>query len=1088
MSKQEQADQLRAAIAGLEAQRSVLGEAVVAPAVAALRQQLSELESRDTAVASDEERKIVTVLFVDVSGFTALAEKLDAEEVRGLINACFEYLVPAVQKYGGTIDKFIGDEIMAVFGAPVAHENDPERALRAALELMGAIASFNRDKNTELNLHIGVNSGPVVTGKVGSQDRREYSVMGDTVNLAARLEDASTDGQIYVGPNTYRHTARLFDFEKIPLLQLKGKAKSVEVYRLLGLKGAPARARGIEGLRAPLIGRDRELDEIRSAMADLANGQGGIRAVIGEAGLGKSRLVAEALQEIGSRISWAEGRALSHTAGMSYWMARDLLYNLLRVKSDAPPAKVESVLRQSVAEIVSTGKFDDVYPFLGRMLEVPLPAAVEERLKLLTSEALQTRILQAFHQYIEGWARREPLVLFWEDVHWCDPSSMRVLETVLPITSNKPLLLLLAYRRDEMLVKELTQRSREACPRNYSVIELVPLTREESGSLIRRLLQIDDLPPQMRDLILDRAEGNPFFVEELLRSLLDAGVMAVEEGAMVATGLIESMDVPETLQGVLMARIDRLPPRSKCVLQNAAVIGRVFQHKVLARLSADQVNGHLDESLLELHRREFIYSQAEKDSVDREYMFKHAITQDVAYNSLLIARRKELHHRSAAAIEALFADRLDELSATLAYHFERAEAREQAIHYLQKAAERAQATFANAEAIAFYTSALKQLDLLFAATAVPSLEENAKKIQESIGDIEHLINRQEVARAAYESAAQRAPQDDVVWTSRLWRKIAKTWIIQRQHAEAEQSYDHGETILQSRPSAKPDWQQEWLQIQLDRMWLHYWRGQDQEITILAERIRPKLEQFATPFQRGKFFQGLALGALRRDRYTAGAETITNAEMSLAAIEEAQVLPEICHARFVLGFTYLWAGKLQPAEKWISDALKLSEQTGDIVLGSRCLTYLTVIHRRRGEIEAAQSYAERSLSAATTAGMVEYIGMAKGNLAWVCLRREDLSGAYECSSEGVENLLQTPQGHILLWVALWPLIGVAIAREEFSEAIRHSEKLLIPPQMAIPPPLEADLRRAVDSWKSNDTGIATIHIKKAADLARHFGYL
>src|SRR6266550_1258545 len=661
MSKRdEQAVELKAAIAGLEAQRSLLGDTVVEPALAALREQLSQLEPSPVDAASDEERKIVRVLFVDVSGFTALSEKLDPEEVRGLINTCFEYLVPVVQKYEGTIDKFIGDEIMALFGAPIAHENDPERALRTALELMDAIAAFNRDHKTNFNIHIGVNTGPVIAGKVGSQDRREYSVMGDTVNLAARLENASSDGEVYVGPKTYRQTARIFDFEKVPPLKLKGKAKPVEVHRLLGLKTVPRSLRGIEGLRAPLIGRDRELEEIRSALRAIAEGAGGIRAIIGEAGLGKSRLVAEALQFVAGSIKWAEGRALSHAAGMSYWMARDLLCDLLQVKPDAPPGKVEMALRNSVAEITA-GKINEIYPYLGRLLEVPLPTDVEKRVKLLTSEALQGRILQAFQEYIRAWAAGEPLILFWEDVHWCDPSSMRVLEMLLPITREVPLLLLLAYRPEEVLVEQLQQRGRDACPENYSTIELSPLTRDQSGSLIQTLFKIENLPKKMRELILDRAEGNPFFLEELLRSLLDAGIVALDQEGVVALQSIESVDVPETLQGVLMARIDRLAPEKKHTLQNAAVIGRVFQYRVLAHLSQEQSNGRLDESLAELRRRDFIHSQAKKPFEEREYIFKHAITHDVAYNSLLISRRKGLHQRAAEAIESLFPGRLDEL-------------------------------------------------------------------------------------------------------------------------------------------------------------------------------------------------------------------------------------------------------------------------------------------------------------------------------------------------------------------------------------------------------------------------------------------
>ena len=1076
--RDEKADELKAAIAGLEAQRALLGDSVVEPALAALRQQLAELVTSSDQ-AADEERKIVTIMFVDVSGFTALSEKLDPEEVRVLINACFEQLVPIVQKYEGTIDKFIGDEIMALFGAPVAHENDPERAMRAALEMMDAISSFNRQHGTELGVHFGINTGPVVTGKIGSQARRDYSVMGDAVNLAARLEDASSTGEIFVGSNTCRQTSSLFDFEELSSMALKGKERPVQIYRLIGLKASPKPTRGLEGLRAPLVGRDNQLEEIQSILGAVRKGNGSILAVVGEAGLGKSRLVAEAQQSFATGIMWAEGRALSYTAGMSYWMARDILLALLGVKANSLPEKIEAALRRSV-DAVLPERVADIYPYLGRLLEVPLEDAIEERVNFLTSEALQGRILQVFQSYVRARADREPLVLFWEDLHWCDPSSLRVLEILLPLTKEVPLVLLLAYRPDQDLLLQLQSKGR--------VIELSPLTRDQGGSLMQSLLKIEN--PKIRDLILDRAEGNPFFLEELLRSLLDAGVIILEEDRVVVARPLESVDVPETLQGVLMARIDRLAPEKKRTLQNASVIGRVFQQQVLIHLYNENgdTKKRLDDSLIELQRREFIQFAAEQSSEDREYIFKHAITHDVAYNSLLKARRKELHKLAAEAIEALFPDRLDELSATLGYHFARAEGHEKAIRYLRTAGQRAEATFANSEALAFYRLALEQVQFLRAKKASESLEHEAAQFEESIGDIESLIGRHEQARAAYESSLGRLAQHEVIWPSRLHRKTAKTWILGRQYPEAEQSYQKAEIVLQSRRSATREWQQEWLQIQLDHMWLHYWRGQVDEIAALAERIRPLIEKHATPAQRGKFFQNLTLMALRRDRYTADEETIGNAQASLLAIEESKVLPEIGHAHFVFGFTYLWAGKFDPAGEWLRNALKVAEQTGDIVLQSRCLTYLTVVHRRRGEVEAARHHAGQSLSLASTARMPEYIGMAKGNLAWVHLREGDFETAYQEACEGEERLRETSQSQILLWITLWPLVGAALARERIAEAIPHVETLLAPTQMAMPAALETELRRGLEAWKVNKQNKAKLHFKKVTDLAQQLGYI
>lgn len=264
----------------------MLGNAVVDSAIRALRQQAAQKEAAE--VASVDERKLVTILFSDISGFTALAEKEDPEKVRELINACFDRLVPMVQKYEGTIDKFIGDEIMALFGAPIAHEDDAERALRAALEMMEALVDFNREHGTSLGLHFGINTGPVVAGEIGGQNRRDYSVMGDAVNLAARLEDASSVGEIFVGPTTYRLTSRMFEFEALPPLSVKGKKEPIEVPRLIALRGVPKSMRGIEGLRASLVGRDAELAILREAVSALTRGAGNVLAIIGEAGLGKA--------------------------------------------------------------------------------------------------------------------------------------------------------------------------------------------------------------------------------------------------------------------------------------------------------------------------------------------------------------------------------------------------------------------------------------------------------------------------------------------------------------------------------------------------------------------------------------------------------------------------------------------------------------------------------------------------------------------------------------------------------------------------------------------------------------------------------
>ena len=771
-NRDSEIDKLNASIAALDAQRASLGDAIVDPAIEALRRQLSQLAAAVEKEATEDERKIVTIVFADVSGFTALSEKKDPEEVRALMNACFESLGPVVQKYDGTIDKFIGDEIMALFGAPIAHEDDPERALRAALEMMEAIAGINRTHGTELGLHIGINSGPVIAGQIGSENRRDYSVMGDAVNLAARLKDASSSGEIFVGPNTYRQTAHLFEFEEIPALTLKGKEAPVQVHRLLKAKGVWKSGRGIEGLRTQLVGRESELHRIEAVLNILQRGRGGICAIFGEAGVGKSRLLAEVRANRPQNFRWAEGRAFSYSAGMSYWLARSVLYDLLEIESDTAHSVAQVQLKNAV-EAEFPENFDEVYPYLARLFDLPLEQPMEERVKFLTSEALQTRILQAVQDYVRARSKRQSLVLIWEDMHWADPSSLEVFESLLPITAEVPLLLFCIGRPDDNLATELLGRVRETYSTSYQSIELSLLTREQSQSLIEQLLKIDNLSAKMSDLILDRAEGNPFFLEELIRSLLDAGVLAPEQDHFVATREITAVDVPETLQSTLMTRIDRLKPQIKFALQRASVIGRIFQLRILARLHGDGSGAaNLGDSLAELQRREFVRLQEDRSvaELDEEYFFKHAITHDVAYNSLLLAKRKELHRLVAEALEELFPDRLEELSATLGYHFERAEAYERAANYLGRAAERARATFANTEALAFYQSAIGQIQRLDPDESDISVRNYAARLNEGLGDVLTLVGQHADARNAYDRARSYVPGSNGVWRSRLFRK------------------------------------------------------------------------------------------------------------------------------------------------------------------------------------------------------------------------------------------------------------------------------------------------------------------------------
>ena len=1091
----EQAAQLAAAIASLEAQRETLGDSVVEPAVAALRQKLAQLETTSDDSGAGEERKIVTILFADVSGFTALSEQKDPEEVRSLINGCFEHLVPVVQKFGGTIDKFIGDEIMALFGAPVAHEDDPERAVRTALELMEAMTSFNQAHGTDLNLHIGINTGAVIAGNIGSTGRRDYSVMGDAVNLAARLEDASPDGETFVGPRTYAQTSGVFEYEKIPPLKLKGKSTPVDIYRLGGLRPRANRTRGIEGLHASLVGRDAELAQMHSALAAVQNGFGGILSIVGEAGLGKSRLLAEARASVEDNLTWAEGRALSYTSGMSYWLARALLHALLKVKAETPPADIEKALRESLAQN-APDNVERIYPFLGRVLEVPMAAAMEEQVNSLPAEAVQRRIREAFRLYVGARAKGRPLALVWEDLHWCDPSSLQVFETLLPLTNKVPLLLLGVSRPDEERATELLDKARQAFPAAYEGIKLSPLTREQSQSLVSQLLEVEDLPVTLRDLIFARAEGNPFFLEELLRSLLDTELLVRNGNAVSLAREIRTVDIPETVQGVLTARIDRLKTRDKTTLQKASVIGRTFQQPILVRLyepSSGQER-RIGASLSELQRREFIQSrQSEAEAAilppEEEFTFKHAITHDVAYQSMLMARRKELHQLAGQAIETLFPDRREELAATLAYHFERAEAPEQAAFYLGRAAERARATFANSEAMEFYRSAIRQIESVLVTKQDETTCAVGGRLHEGLGDVLKLIGKNVEARSHYESAESIVPPREQVWHSRLRRKAGLTHAAEHHYDLAGDRLQRAEQCLGStKDSATNEWWNEYVQIQMERLFLYYWQGMAAEMTDLASRIRPIVEKKGSPDQRGNFFKMLALSHLSRSRYAPSPEGVQLAQLAVSMSEGLKDLSEESHIRFVLGFAHLWNRDFADAIKHFQAASRLAEKVGDLVIQTRGLTYLCVAHRCAHEVDETKSVAQRALEMATELEMVEYVAMAKANLAWAAWSERRLTDGEAEAKEALQlwHAMEDPYGFD--WMALWPLIAIKADRNEMGEAVEAARALFGPNQHPLPEELTKIVREAITAWEKNEVDTARARLAAAMEMAGELGQL
>ena len=530
------------------------------------------------------ERRAVTIMFADISGFTAMSERMDPEQVRNLMNRCFDHLVPIVEKYEGTVDKFIGDEIMALFGAPIAHEDDPARALRVGLEMQAALRQFNAEHNTDLGMHAGINTGLVIAGGIGSRGRRDYSVMGDAVNLAARLEDASERGEIFVGPDTYRLAAPLFDFEPLPPMALKGKAEPVQTYKLLGAKEQPGRLRGLAGLVSPMVGRDKELQTLLELSEAVQAGAGRIAVIVGEPGLGKSRLLAE-WQTVGGKgqgtVKWATGQCLSYGQGLAYHLLIDTLRSVIGVPAAAEEPETHVALKALTEELLGE-EMMAVYPYLGHLLSLKLTGEAQEQVRILDPQALQNQYLAAMRRLLTAVAHHTPLAIVLEDIHWADPSSTDLLIKLLPLATEAPILYCCITRPDfDVPGWRLVTAVRDQTDIPFAELTLYTLSDDDSRQLITNLLEIDELPEHIRSVILKKAEGNPFFVEEVIRMLIDREAIVLENGRWLAQASIEQVDIPDNLQSLLLARIDRLPDQVKHTLRVASVIGRQFSVRVL---------------------------------------------------------------------------------------------------------------------------------------------------------------------------------------------------------------------------------------------------------------------------------------------------------------------------------------------------------------------------------------------------------------------------------------------------------------------------------------------------------------------------
>jgi class 3 adenylate cyclase/tetratricopeptide (TPR) repeat protein len=712
-------EQLEQAIAAQEGLRGTLDDVIIDATIAALRKQLDEMER---SPEPEQQRKQMTVLFMDVVGSTRLLGELDPEENMAIMDVSLKQLTEPVERFGGRVLRFMGDGYLAVFGLPRARENDPEMAVRAGLGVLDTAWTIAGDLETEHNLkgfqvRIGVNTGLVVAGGV---TEGKATIMGPAVNLAARLERSAPPGGLLISKHTHQHVRGLFDFEPGEAIQAKGFTEPVRVYLVRRARPRAFRltTRGVEGVETPMIGREAELSSLQEAMKSVDQSRRGKAVtIVGEAGLGKSRLLAEFenwLNHQPTNFEHLKGRASLETLDLPYGLLRDLIAHRVGILDDDPIPGVRRKIVDSFREVIGEDRnLERNAHFVGQLLGYDFRESPHLQGVLEDPRQLHDRAVVYLADYIRKLSADRALAIFLEDVHWADGSSLDVLLHLFHELASQRVLVV-ALTRPSLFER----RPAWGDGAGHQRVELHPLSRLESGQLVGEVLQkVEDLPDTLRDLIIENGVGNPFYMEELIKMLVEDGVIVKSDPRwrVKADGL-GKVRIPPTLTGVIQARIDGLSTKERRVMQQASVIGRVFWDEAVCYLDNDaalvQTTDQMDalvtkHTLGTLQAREMIFEQATSAFSDAvEYRFKHAVLREVTYESVLKRMRRVYHALAADWLIAHSGDREGEVTGLIAGHLEKAGNMDEALKYLSQAAEAAVSNYATDEAEDFYTRAL----------------------------------------------------------------------------------------------------------------------------------------------------------------------------------------------------------------------------------------------------------------------------------------------------------------------------------------------------------------------------------------------
>ena len=986
---------------------------------------LAERILKDRAALSGE-RKQVTVLFADASGFTSLSEALDPEDVHALINRAFELMLVEVHRYEGTVNQFLGDGLMALFGAPVAHEDHARRAAHAALGMQRVLARYRdeleRTRGIDFRMRMGLNTGLVVVGAIGDNLRMDYTAVGDTTNTAARMQQLARPGQIVLAEPTERLVRGYVETRALGAIPVKGKSQPVAAYELLEVREGITRldARAARGL-SPLVGRDDALATLERAWAQARTGRGQAVFVVGDAGIGKSRLLLEFRRRLGEAATWIEGDCISFGQSTPFLPIVEMLKRNFGIEDKDTEAQI-------IAKIHHRTKFlgedaASVEALLRYLLSVD-PG--DPSVATLDPVQRRGRIVAAIQRLTAAGSRRRPVVLVAEDAHWMDSASEDFLKSLTQSLPGMAVLLIVTYRPAyQQPFGDRTYHWR---------IGLQPVDEHDAARIVRATLGVAELPRELAVTIAGKAEGNPFFLEEIGRTLAETGAVRTENGRLILAQAVSAISVPDTVQDVIAARLDRLAEPQKRTVQTASVIGREFGLALLRRVS--DLQDQLEQSLTELKRIELIYEKAGLDEL--EYVFRHALTQDVAYASLLQSERRRLHALIGAVIEEVHAGRLEERAEELAYHFTRGEVWDKVVRYAREAGERAANLFVDDKAVEFYEIALEALRHL------PEVSETARA-----GVDVRLAMRAPLWRGGQPERLVALFREAETLATRLGETerldTIYAFFVQYHWArgEQEQALAYGERCLE-RAAARND-----LGLRVTGLFYlchaHHAMGRYAEGLRRAREILTLLEgpqateRFGLsglPYSGACAMAAESLGELgdhegaleliRQGQRVADAANHLYSQMVLAAAQgdvlvgvgrtdeaiavlepavrvcrEKNFVGQLINALKHLGRAYVLAGRSAAAIPLVTESIDLQEKASVYVQRTLKHTTLAMAHLDLGELVAAEENLTKALEFAGRNGERSWEGWARLGWGELALRRGDRAAAARHFDEAQE---------------------------------------------------------------------------------------